>query len=488
MFKRIFKLLTILLALSTTLSAQSIFTPQEQQSISVETPGLFDRSTGFTVDFGQMTDRDYSFPLPVGKVDGIRVNSNIIILSKEGDAVKSMFAGTVRLSREIKPWGKVIVIRHDNGLETVYGNNAQNLVKVGDRVRAGQTIAIIGTQNNKTYCEFAVMVNGARINPETILDLNSHRLRRQTLLFQKLPKGVKIKVVTEEKEQTVKKKAGRRQPQRGNMTKDQHSVVQEENSASEKYKKDAEYVAQQQSDANFDIDEYQAIQLEEKVKKTATAAASTSKEFTVNFANYKAGEWCYPMKGGRVISPFGGKRRHAGTDIKTKAGDPIYAAFAGQVVLSGTHYGYGLCIVIRHAAGFETLYSHQSKNQVKVGDWVKAGQQIGIVGRTGRATTEHCHFEIRINGRPIDTSRVFDHQHNTLRKVALTYRGGKSYIKAASATATSSTVSADNDDDDDEEEVATHSKGTKSSKATKRSSKKSKKSAKSSKKSKRRRR
>ena len=422
--KTILSLIFCTMCAVTAMQAQNAFTPREQQSISCETPGLFERSSAFTVDFGQMREADYSFPLPVGKVDGMRSNYHISISSSEGDAVKSMFSGVVRFSRNTKQMGNTIVVRHDNGLEPVYGNNAQNLVKVGDRVKAGQTIAIIGTRNDKTYCEFAVMVNGARLNPETLFELRSHRLRRQTLLFEKQSEGVLIKVLTEEKEQTLKKQAGRRPPQRGNMTQTQHVKVQQETSASQKYAKNAQYMAKQQDDETLDIDEFQAIQLEDKVK----FSQRTAKEFAINFASLKDDEWAYPMEGGRVISSFGGKRRHAGTDIKTKAGDPIYAAFDGQVVLSGRHYGYGLCIILRHGNGMETLYSHQSKNIVKVGDWVKAGQQIGIVGRTGRATTEHCHFECRINGRPFDSVKIFDHAKNRLRKVVLTYRNGRIYV------------------------------------------------------------
>ena len=66
--------------------------------------------------------------------------------------------------------------------------------------------------------------------------------------------------------------------------------------------------------------------------------------------------------------------------------------------MSAPHYGYGNCIVIKHAEGLETLYSHQSKNLVKVGQKVKAGELIGLTGRTGRATTPHLHFEVKWNG------------------------------------------------------------------------------------------
>ena len=475
-------IISALLVVPATMMAQNTtFSQREQSQISVETPDLFARSNAFSVDFGQLKQNDYSFPLPVGKVDGIRTNSNIVISSKEGDNIKAMFAGTVRLARNFATWGNTVVIRHDNGLETVYGNNLQNLVKVGDRVKAGQTIALVGSKEGKAFCEFAIMVNGARLNPETMIELNSHRLRHQTLLFQQSGKSVIIKVITEEKEQTLKKNSGRRQAQRGNMTKETNRTVKEEVTASNKYRKDSEHIAQQQDDnTGFDIDEYQAIQLEEKVKNSST---SKSSEFTVNFAGMKPSEWAYPLKGAHVISPYGGKRRHAGTDIKRQPGDPIYAAFDGQVVLSGTHFGYGLCIVIRHSNGFETLYSHQSKNNVRVGDWVKAGQQIGIVGRTGRATTEHCHFEMRCNGRPFDSSRVWDHAKNTLKNVILTYRNGKMYITNQNSSKQNVTV-----DDEEEEEVAVHSKSGKvSKKAAKKASKKlSKKSSKKSKKRKRR--
>ncbi len=407
---------------------EEMFTPREQQSISTETPRLFDRSTGFTVDFAQYSEKEYSFPLPVGKILGTRKNNNVIIGTTHGDAVKAMFGGVVRLSKDLPQWGNTVVIRHDNGLETVYGNNAQNLVSVGDHVTAGQTVAIVGTKSEKTFCEFAVMVNGSRMNLETLIDMRSHRLRRHTLLFEQQVAGVKITVVNEEKEKTIARSKGRREPQRGNMSDGQNRKVEETASANDKYGKNTEHIARPQDDYEvLDIDEFQSMQFEHDL----LSPFKNSNEFTINFAEYTDDQWCYPMKGGKVISPFGGKRRHAGTDIKTKAGDPVYAAFEGKVTLSGNHYGYGQCIVIRHANGLETLYSHQKKNLVKVGDWVKAGEQIGIVGRTGRASTEHCHFEMKCNGRPFDSSKIFDHATNTLKKQTVVFRKTKSGVSIA---------------------------------------------------------
>ena len=160
-----------------------------------------------------------------------------------------------------------------------------------------------------------------------------------------------------------------------------------------------------------DIDEWQVMKVE-----AAKDPFIHGDQFTINFANYTEEEWCYPLPGGKVISPFGGKRHHGGTDIKTRAGDTLRAAFPGEVILSGPHYGYGNCVVLRHANGLETLYSHNSRNLVKVGQWLQAGEPVGIEGRTGRATTDHLHFETRVKGKCFDSSRIFDHDNNALRR------------------------------------------------------------------------
>lgn len=145
-----------------------------------------------------------------------------------------------------------------------------------------------------------------------------------------------------------------------------------------------------------------------------------SDKIVVDFSKISRKDWCYPMKNGRVISPFGGKRKnHKGTDIKTFANDTIYAAFDGRVRFAKSFAGYGNAIVLRHDIGIETLYSHNKKNLVRIGDYVKAGQPIAIVGRTGRATTEHCHFEVRINGKPYDPMRFFDSKTRQLRSISV---------------------------------------------------------------------
>jgi murein DD-endopeptidase MepM/ murein hydrolase activator NlpD len=127
-------------------------------------------------------------------------------------------------------------------------------------------------------------------------------------------------------------------------------------------------------------------------------------------------EYAFPLPGGKVISAYGTRGGHSGADIKTCAKDTIRAAFDGIVRMSKPYYAYGNLVVIRHPNGLETLYSHNFKNLVQSGDTVKAGQPIGLTGRTGRATTEHVHFETRINGQHFNPNLIFDMKEKTLRK------------------------------------------------------------------------
>ena len=112
-----------------------------------------------------------------------------------------------------------------------------------------------------------------------------------------------------------------------------------------------------------------------------------------------------------MISPYGrrGGRSHTGVDIKTRPNDNILAAFDGVVTMSQRYAAYGNLIKIRHERGLETWYSHNSKNLVSVGDRVKAGQVIALTGQTGRASTAHLHFELRLNGAAQNPSLLFDH-------------------------------------------------------------------------------
>lgn len=362
------------------------FTAAEQQQVSIATPGLFARSNVFNVDFSQYKSSEYSFPLPVGKAS-VTGNNRLKIKTKKGDAVKAMFHGVVRLSRKLGNYGNVIVIRHDNGLETVYANNAENLVKVGQHVDAGQTVAIVGEKDGEVYCDFLLMVNGGRINPTTILDVEKHRLRKKTIQCRKRNNYVSVTVINsqnEEKKELAEKKKAEKKREEIRETRHRNGVATtlDPNEASDPFL----------NSATFELD-LEGIEKE---------------------------HWAYPLAGSHVISPYGGRRNHGGVDIKTRPNDKIVAAFDGVVTRSCPYYGYGNCIVIRHAYGFETLYSHQSRNFVKKGQHVKAGQVIGLTGRTGRATTEHLHFEVHFKGRRMNPAVLFNHANKCLQRSTLT--------------------------------------------------------------------
>lgn len=94
---------------------------------------------------------------------------------------------------------------------------------------------------------------------------------------------------------------------------------------------------------------------------------------------------------------------HTGLDLAGRQGTPIVAAADGVVAAADVStVGYGNHIIIAHANGLLTLYGHLEVMMVKVGDVVKAGQVIGLLGSTGNSTGPHCHFEVRVNGQPVD--------------------------------------------------------------------------------------
>jgi murein DD-endopeptidase MepM/ murein hydrolase activator NlpD len=123
-----------------------------------------------------------------------------------------------------------------------------------------------------------------------------------------------------------------------------------------------------------------------------------------------------PAPGARISRGFGMERHpilgimrmHTGVDYAIRRGTPILAAGNGVVEKVGWASGYGKETEIRHANGYETVYAHQSAfaSGIEPGDHVRQGQVIGYVGSTGLSTGPHVHFEIRINGRPVDPLRV----------------------------------------------------------------------------------
>lgn len=123
-------------------------------------------------------------------------------------------------------------------------------------------------------------------------------------------------------------------------------------------------------------------------------------------AGTAAADWSWPVAAGEVLSYFGAPRRthrHAGIDIRGRAGESVVATRAGLVAYSGEGMrGYGKTVIVDHGDGLSSLYAHNSKLLVRRGQRVERGQPVARVGRTGNASTEHCHFEIRRDDRPVD--------------------------------------------------------------------------------------
>ena len=123
-----------------------------------------------------------------------------------------------------------------------------------------------------------------------------------------------------------------------------------------------------------------------------------------------------PITGGVLRSGFGMRRHpilgytrlHAGVDYAAPRMTPILAAGNGVVEKAGRTSGYGNLIVLQHTNGYETAYAHQTKfaDGIRPGVRVRQGQIIGYVGSTGLSTGPHLHFEIRVNGKPVDPLRI----------------------------------------------------------------------------------
>jgi murein DD-endopeptidase MepM/ murein hydrolase activator NlpD len=115
---------------------------------------------------------------------------------------------------------------------------------------------------------------------------------------------------------------------------------------------------------------------------------------------------------GRRTDPFTGKIAwHSGVDFAGKQGSDSVAVASGVVVESGERNGYGGMIKVNHGSGFQTRYAHNKKNFVSVGDVVKKGQIIALMGSTGRSTGPHVHFEVYKYGRPVDPAAYINRTH-----------------------------------------------------------------------------
>lgn len=122
-----------------------------------------------------------------------------------------------------------------------------------------------------------------------------------------------------------------------------------------------------------------------------------------------------PVPNARLTDGFGNRRHpilksvrfHPGTDLAADKGTPIIAPADGYVKFAGRYGGYGNFIKINHKYGYETCYGHLHKIYVRPGQFIKRGDKIGEVGSTGLSTSNHLHYEVHYNGKPVNPDRFF---------------------------------------------------------------------------------
>lgn len=155
------------------------------------------------------------------------------------------------------------------------------------------------------------------------------------------------------------------------------------------------------------------VELEKLEDKLLEESAELTKKILALQSNdkYVGGDMAWPAPGYTAISSYFGYRLHpilnknklhTGIDIKVPLGKNVVAANDGKVIFSGTYGGYGKAVIIDHGGKTSTLYAHNSKLLVKEGDVVVRGQTVSLCGSTGLSTGPHVHFEVRINGSPVD--------------------------------------------------------------------------------------
>jgi murein DD-endopeptidase MepM/ murein hydrolase activator NlpD len=170
----------------------------------------------------------------------------------------------------------------------------------------------------------------------------------------------------------------------------------------------------------YQVNSYQQIQKlinnqENKLASIPAIQPVSNKDLTKIASGY----------GYRIHPIYGIPKMHNGLDFTATQGTPIYATGDGRVTTAGPGTGTGNHVVINHGYGYETVYMHMVRVKVRPGQAVKRGQIIGWVGNTGASTGPHCHYEVHINGRPVDPVYFFFNdlnaeQYDRLLKLAAT--------------------------------------------------------------------
>ena len=176
-------------------------------------------------------------------------------------------------------------------------------------------------------------------------------------------------------------------------------------------------LAQQERNINYKLN--QLAKEEDKLLRKSREISAQIKLLQTSSGSYGGGSMVWPVPGHtRVSSGFGNRlhpilrvyRMHTGIDIGAPSGAHIIATNKGVVIMSGWQGGYGNAVIVDHGGGISTLYAHCSSLLVGIGDQVNAGTVIARIGSTGLSTGPHLHFEVRVNGEPVDPLKYVSNQ------------------------------------------------------------------------------
>jgi murein DD-endopeptidase MepM/ murein hydrolase activator NlpD len=156
-------------------------------------------------------------------------------------------------------------------------------------------------------------------------------------------------------------------------------------------------------DTKIDENKHQENHLESEINDMRQQILEAQAKASVAALGTSNRGFIWPLNGA-VTSPYGPRwgRMHTGIDINGVTGQPIVAAKEGKVIMAGAYSGYGNAVIIDHGGGYATLYAHMSAFNTSSGKYVDQGDVIGYVGCTGNCYGDHLHFEVRVNGSPVD--------------------------------------------------------------------------------------